>query len=64
MKCAHCRDGAYTAAIDSGATVDEAKFLAGHAIGISDHYLKRKPTMVAGAVEGIRKAYFCRDRTS
>lgn len=58
VKSADFRDGAYTAAIQSGASVDETKLLAGHAIGISDHYLARNPQMVEPAIKGIYHHYF------
>lgn len=58
VKCEDFRDGAYTAAIESGADLTQAKLLAGHATGISDYYAKRKPTMVTEAVAAIEKAYF------
>lgn len=58
VKCEDCRDGAYTAAIESGVDLLKAKLLAGHATGISDHYAKRKPTMVTDAIEAIERAYF------
>lgn len=58
VKCEDCRDGAYTAAIESGVDLLKAKLLAGHATGISDHYEKRKPTMVTEAVHAIEIAYF------
>lgn len=58
VKCEDCRDGAYTAAIESGVDLLKAKLLAGHATGISDHYAKRKPTMVTEAIQAIELAYF------
>ncbi|MEM9415860.1 MAG: tyrosine-type recombinase/integrase [Planctomycetota bacterium] len=58
VKCADFRDGAYTAAIDSGADLTQTKLLAGHATGISDHYTMRKPMMVRNAIMGIYRAYF------
>lgn len=54
----HLRDGAYSAAIDGGADLLHAKLLAGHATGISDHYVKRNPRMVADACEAVYRAYF------
>jgi integrase len=52
------RDGALTAA--AKAKVDErtCKLLAGHSSGISDHYVKRDPSMVAPACDAVRAAYF------
>jgi integrase len=58
VKCADFRDGAYTAAIQAGASLDETKLLAGHSIGIPDHYLARNPEMVRPAVNGIYQAYY------
>lgn len=58
VKAEHCRDGAYTAAIESGAELETVKLLAGHATGISDHYVARKPTMVAEACAAIERHYF------
>lgn len=58
VKFNHIRDGAYTAAIEGGADLTKAKMLAGHETGISDAYLKRKPSMVADAVAAIEKHYF------
>ncbi|MFA9477577.1 tyrosine-type recombinase/integrase [Phycisphaerales bacterium AB-hyl4] len=58
VKTEHLRDGAYTAAIESGCDLTQAKLLGGHATGISDHYAQRRPTMVADACKAIEKAYF------
>jgi len=58
VKAEHYRDGAYTAAIEAGVDLTQAKLLAGHATGISDHYAKRRPTMVSEATKAIEKAYF------
>lgn len=58
VEFAHIRDGAYTAAVEGGADVNDAKMLAGHRVGIADHYLKRNPKMVADACKTIEKAYF------
>ena len=59
IELAHVRDGAYTAAIEGGASETIAKILAGHSIsGMSDAYIKRNPRMVAEAVEAIEKHYF------
>jgi len=58
VKSEDCRDGAYTTAIESGAELMLAKLLAGHTSGIADHYIKRRPAMVAGIIEAIDKAYF------
>ncbi len=58
VKFDNIRDGAYTAAVDGGADVNQAKMLAGHRVGISDHYLKRNPSMVDDACRAIEKVYF------
>ncbi len=52
------RDGAYTAAIEGGADLLHAKLLAGHAVGMTDQYVRRNPKMVADACEAIEKLYF------
>lgn len=57
------RDGAYSAAVEYSPVVagkpipTNAMLLAGHATGISDHYVKRNPRMVADACEAVYKAY-------
>jgi integrase len=54
----HIRDGAYTAAVEGqGVQYEHARVLAGHRIGMSDHYIKRNPRLVAGACEAIRRHY-------
>ena len=59
INLAHVRDGAYSAAIEGGASETIAKILAGHKIsGMSDAYIKRNPKMVADAVDAIEKHYF------
>ena len=58
VKFNHIRDGAYTAAIEGGADLIHAKLLAGHETGISDHYVRRKPTMVQDACRAIERHYF------
>ena len=58
VKSEDFRDGAYTAAIDSGAELITAQLLAGHATGIADHYVMRKPTMVGEVCEAIERVYF------
>ena len=58
VKAEHCRDGAYTAAIEAGVELMQAKLLAGHSTGIPDHYAQRRPAMVADAVAAIERAYF------
>ena len=54
----HIRDGAYTAAVEAGIVLDVCRLLAGYATGISDHYVKRRPQMVAAACAAIEAAYF------
>lgn len=51
------RDGAYTAAVEANVTGNLCQLLVGHRSGISDHYVLRKPRMVAPACEAIRAAY-------
>ena len=58
VKAEHLRDGAYTAAVESGADLNLAKLLAGHETGISDYYVRRRPAMVAKVVAAIEHAYF------
>lgn len=58
VEFAHIRDGAETAAIEGGADLTAAKLLAGHRTGISDHYVRRNPKMVADACEAIERHYF------
>ena len=53
------RDGALTAAFQAdGVEEKHAKVLAGHRCGISDHYVKRNPGIVATACTAIEKHYF------
>lgn len=52
------RDGAYTAAIEGGATEIQAKLLAGHTVRMSDQYVRRNPRMVLAACEAIYNKYF------
>ncbi len=59
LEFAQVRDGAYTAAIEGGASETIAKILAGHKIsGMSDAYIKRNPKMVAEACLAIEKHFF------
>lgn len=59
IESAYVRDGAYSAAIQGGASETIAKILAGHKIsGMNDAYIKRNPMMVADAVKAIEKHYF------
>ncbi len=65
VELAHIRDGAYTAAIQGGATETITKILAGHKIkGMSDAYIKRNPLMVADACKAIEKHYFSRSKSN
>jgi integrase len=57
IQLAQIRDGSYTAAVEAGTDLNLCKLLAGHAVGISDHYVKRRPQMVMAACEAISKAY-------
>lgn len=58
VKMNHIRDGAYTAAIQGGASPETARLLAGHRTGIADHYVKRNASMVKGACEAVERHYF------
>jgi hypothetical protein len=58
VQFAQIRDGAYTSAVEAGVELDVCRLLAGHATGISDHYVKRRPQMVDAACSAIEKAYF------
>ena len=59
IELAHVRDGAYSAAIEGGASETIAKILAGHKIsGMSDSCIKRNPRMVADACKAIEEHYF------
>jgi len=59
IELAQVRDGAYSAAIEGGASETIAKILAGHKIsGMSDAYIKRNAKMVAEACEAIERYYF------
>ncbi len=59
VQFAHIRDGAFTAAFDAdGVEEKHAKLLAGHHSGMSDHYVKRSPRVVAKACEAIETYYF------
>jgi len=58
VEFAQIRDGAETAAIEGGAELTEARMLAGHRTGVSDHYVKRNPRMVANACKAIEAHYF------
>lgn len=53
------RDGAYTAAIEAGATSDQAALLAGHAFpGARDNYVRRNPRMASEVCDAIERIYF------
>ena len=58
VRISDIRDGAYTAAVESGADITLAKLLGGHATGMSDYYVRRNPKMVAGCLRAIEKHYF------
>jgi integrase len=51
------RDGAYTAAVEANVTSNLCQLLVGHRSGLSDHYVKRSPRMVAPACEAVARAY-------
>jgi integrase len=51
------RDGAYTAAVESGASFQFCQLLAGHKCGMADKYVKRNPKMVAPACQAIYAKY-------
>lgn len=57
VQFSHLRDGSYTSAVEAGVDLNVCRLLAGHATGISDHYIKRRPTMVAAACDAIHRAY-------
>lgn len=52
------RDGAYSAAIEAGADLTQAKLLAGHKVGMPDHYIRRNPRMVEDCCAAIEAHYF------
>jgi integrase len=52
------RDSSYTAAVESGTDINTCRLLGGHATGISDAYIRRRPAMVQAACDGIRRHYF------
>ena len=57
VKISGIRDGAYTAAVGSGADITLAKLLGGHATGMPDYYVRRNPKMVADVCEAIETYY-------
>jgi len=64
VKISDIRDGAYTAAVQSeGVEFEKARILAGHRTGMSDHYIKRNPKMVATACNAIESHYFPKPKT-
>jgi len=52
------RDGACTAAAEANVNEAICRLLAGHRSGISDHYCKRNPQMVAPACAAVYAKYF------
>ena len=54
----HLRDGAATAMAQAGVTDKFFAIAMGHRSGISDHYVKRNPKMVAPAAIAIHDHYF------
>lgn len=52
------RDGAYTAAVESGVTFQFCQLLNGHRTGMADKYVKRNPKMVKPACDAIYAKYF------
>jgi integrase len=58
VQLSHIRDGAYTAAVESGISLETCQLLAGHETGISDYYVQRRPQMVSDACQAIERAYF------
>jgi integrase len=59
VKFADVRDGAYTAAAQApGVQFETVRILAGHRVGMSDHYVKRRPDIVTDACRAIERSYF------
>jgi integrase len=59
VQFAHIRDGAYSAAYNAqGVGEKEAKVLAGHRSGMTDHYVTRSPSVVTAACAAIEHYYF------
>ena len=56
VKCCDVRDGAYTEAVQGG--WEMARVLAGQRSGMSDHYVKRRPRIVASCCDAIERVYF------
>jgi integrase len=52
------RDGAATAAASANVNEKLCALLLGHRSGISDHYVKRNPQMVAPACQAVYNRYF------
>lgn len=57
VQFASLRDGAYTASVEAGIDLNVCRLLAGHSVGMADHYIRRNPRMAAAACEAIAKAY-------
>ena len=55
---AQIRDAAMQAMAEAQTNNDLSKLVMGHSCGISDHYALRKPKIVAGACEAIRRYFF------
>jgi integrase len=58
IKISDIRDGAYSAAVESRCDANLCNILAGHRCGMSDHYVKRRPSIVKPACEGVERYYF------
>jgi len=56
LKFSQLRDAAFTVA--NNVSLDQARVLAGHRIGMADHYIRRAPQFVAPACMAIRAAFF------
>jgi integrase len=54
----HLRDGAATAMVQAGVSERLLAIAMGHRSGISDHYVKRNPMMVAPACKAVHDLYF------
>ena len=52
------RDGAFTAAVQGCDNPVHADIYAGHRTGMKDHYVQRKPEIVAQVCEAVERAYF------
>lgn len=59
VKFEDLRDGAYTTAVQGkGVEFEMVRILAGHRTGMSGHYIKRNPKLVAAACRAVEKSYF------